>query len=68
MVILFFFNVLFYIGVQPINTVVTVSGGQHRDPAMHIHVFVLLKTPLICRLRAVILENVGCPFGVHGCL
>ena len=35
------FEHLFYIGVQPINNVVIVSGGQQRDSAIHIHVSIL---------------------------
>ena len=33
-----------------INNDVTVSGGQQRDPAIHIHVFILPQTPLPSRL------------------
>ena len=38
---LVFLNFLFYIRVQPINNVVTVSGEQQRDSAIHIHVSIL---------------------------
>ena len=44
------FNFLFYIGVQPVNSVVIVSGGQYRDSAIHIHVSSLPQTPLASRL------------------
>ena len=33
-----FFNFLFCTGVWPINNVVTVSGKQQRNSAMHTHV------------------------------
>ena len=33
----YFFKLLFYIGLQLINNVVIVSGGQQRDSAVHIH-------------------------------
>ena len=46
----FFFYFLFYIGVWLINNVVTVSGGQQRDPAIYIHVSILPQTPLPTRL------------------
>ena len=45
-VIFFFLN----LGVQPVNNVVIVSGGQQRDSAIHIHVSILLQTPLPSRL------------------
>ena len=32
---------LFYIGVEPINNVVVVSGEQQKDSAMRIHVSIL---------------------------
>ena len=35
------FEHLFYIGVQPINNVVIVSGGQQRDSGIHMHVSIL---------------------------
>ena len=38
---IFLKNFLFYIGVEPINNVVVVSGGQWRNSATHIHVFIL---------------------------
>ena len=41
----FFFNFLFYIGVQPINNAVIISGGQQSDSAIHTHVSVLPQTP-----------------------
>ena len=34
----FFFNFLFYIGIQLINNVVRVSGARQRSSAVHIHV------------------------------
>ena len=43
--LLFFFN-LFCFGVQPINNVIIVSGGQQRDSAICIHVSILLQTPI----------------------
>ena len=45
-----FLNYLFYIGVEPINNVVIVLGGQQRDSAIHIHVSILPRTPLSPRL------------------
>ena len=43
----FFFKLFFFgIRVQPINNVVTISGEQRRDLAMHTHVSILLQTPL----------------------
>jgi len=44
------FLTLFYIGVQPMDSVVIVSGEQQRDSGMHIHVPILLQTPLPSRL------------------
>ena len=41
----FFFNFLFCIGIQPINNIVIVSGGQQRDSAIHTHISILPKTP-----------------------
>ena len=44
----FFFqilNLLFCIGVYPINNVVVVSGEQQRDSAIHIHVSILPSHP-----------------------
>ena len=40
-----FFNILFYIGVWPINIAVIFSGGQQRDSAIHIHVSISPQTP-----------------------
>ena len=40
----FFLNFLFCIGEQPINGVVTVSGGQQRHSAIHTHVSILPQT------------------------
>ena len=45
-----FLNYLFYIGVEPINNVVIVLGGQQRDSAIHIHVSILPKAPFPPRL------------------
>ena len=42
----FFFNFLFFIGVELINDVVIIPGGQQRDSAIHIHVFILPQTPI----------------------
>ena len=39
----FFFNFLFYIGVQLINNVVLVSGVQQSDSVIHIHVSILFQ-------------------------
>ena len=39
-----------HIGVQPINSTVTVSGGKQRNSAIHIHVSILPNTPLPSRL------------------
>ena len=36
-----FFNFLFYIGVQPINNFVIVSGEQYMDSTIHTHVSIL---------------------------
>ena len=46
------FYLTFYsiLGVQLINRVVTVSGGQQRGSAIHIHVSFLPQTPLPSRL------------------
>ena len=41
-----FFNFLFFIGVELINNVVITLGGQQRDSAIHIHVFILPQTPI----------------------
>ena len=51
----FFFNFLSYIGVQSINNIVIVSGGQQRDSAIHIHVSILPQTPFPSRLP----HNIG---------
>ena len=40
----FFFKLLFYIGVQPINNVVMVSGQQQRDSATHEHESIVQQT------------------------
>ena len=45
----FILNFLFHVGVEPMNSVI-VSGGQHRDSAIHTHVSVLPQTPLPSRL------------------
>ena len=49
-VFLFLKDFLFYIGVYPINNVVTVSGAQQSDSAIRIHVSILPQTPLPSRL------------------
>ena len=36
--------------VQPINNVVMVSGAQHSDSAIYLHVSILSQTPLPPRL------------------
>ena len=33
----FIFNFFFYVGVEPINNAVIVSGGRQRDSVVHIH-------------------------------
>ena len=43
----FFFNFLFSFGVWPINNVVTASGKEQRDPAIHTHASILPQTPPI---------------------
>ena len=55
-----FFYFFFHIGVQLITSVVTVSGGQQRDSAMHIHVPILPDTPLPIRLPHHIEQNFLC--------
>ena len=40
-----FFQTFYFIGVQPTNNVVIVSGKQQRDSAMHIHLSLLPCTP-----------------------
>ena len=42
----FFFNFLFYIGIQWINNVVLVSGVQQSDSVIHIHVPILVHTAI----------------------
>ena len=42
------------------NTVVIVSGEQQRDSAMHIHVSILLQTPLLSRLPHNIEQSALC--------
>ena len=59
----FLLNFLFYIGVQPINNVVTVSGAQRRDSAVHIYVSILLQTSLLSRLPHNIKQNFMCYTG-----
>ena len=44
----FFFNFLFYIGVQLINNVVLVSGVQQSDSVIHIHVPILFQILFKC--------------------
>ena len=39
----FFLNFLFYIGVELMNNVVLVSGVQHSDSVIHIHVSILFQ-------------------------
>ena len=46
----FCFKLLFYVAVQPINSVVIGPGGQQRDSALRIHVSMLLQTPPLSRL------------------
>ena len=60
---IFFFNFLFYIGVELINSVVLVSGVQHSDSVIHIHVSILFQIIFPCRLlqnieRSSLAENV----------
>ena len=49
-IISFLKSFLFCVAVQPIHNVVVVSGAQQRDSAVHIHVSILLQTPLPSRL------------------
>ena len=42
---LFVFNFLFCTAVEPINSVVIVSGEHRRDSARHIFISILLQTP-----------------------
>ena len=51
-VLIFFFllKFLFFIGVQPINNVVIVSGQHQRDSAIHTRVSILSQTPPPSRL------------------
>ena len=44
------FNFLFCVGVQPINNVVIILGGQQMESAIHIHVSILPQTPFPSRL------------------
>ena len=49
----YFFFICFlkdFIGVEPINSVVIVSGAQQSDSATHIRVPILPQTPLPSRL------------------
>ena len=46
----FFLNFLFYFEVQSVNNVVTVAGRQQGNSAIHIHVSILLQSPLSSRL------------------
>ena len=50
MIIFIFLIFLFYIGVQPINKVVIVSGGQQTGSAIHTHVSILPQTSFPSRL------------------
>ena len=45
-----FLNLLFCIGVFPVNNAVIVPGEQRRDSAIHIHISTLPQTPLPSRL------------------
>ena len=56
--ILFLLNLLFCIGVQPINNGVIVSGGQQSYSFKHIQVSILPTLPLI---QASTLSRVPCP-------
>ena len=47
-------------GVQPINNVVTVSGEQERDSALHTHVSTLPLTPLPSRLPCNLKQSSVC--------
>ena len=63
MALFFFFytlNFSFCIGLQPINSIVVVSGEQRRDSATHIHVSTL-QTPLPSRLTAHCIFNLMLP-------
>ena len=56
----FYFFFKFYIGVQPINNVVIVSGEQRRDSAIHIYVSILPQTPVPSRLPHNIEQSSRC--------
>ena len=43
-------NWLNWLNWQPINNVVIVSNRQQKNSAIHIHVFILLQTPLLFRM------------------
>ena len=50
LVFVFFFNFFVCLGVELINNVVIVSGGQRRDPAICVRVSILSQAPLPSRL------------------
>ena len=63
-----FLNILFCIGVQQINQVVTVAGGQQGDSTMHTPVSILPQTPLACRLSHHIEQSsLGWPWELRMC-
>ena len=62
----FFKNLLFCIGVSPINNVLIVSGEQLRDSAIPIHVSILPQTPLPFRLPHNIEQSSLC-YAVDSC-
>ena len=59
-----FLNFLFYIGVELINNVVPVSGGQQNDSVIHIHVPILFQILSPIRL----LHNIEQSYIIIGCL
>ena len=48
--IAFIYLKYFYIGIELINNVVVVSGGQERDSAIHMHISIPSETPYPSRL------------------
>ena len=56
----FFFNFLFCIWVEPVDSVVIVSGKQGRDSVVHIHASILPRIPLPSRLPHGIEQSLMC--------
>ena len=54
-------NLLFYIGVELVNTVVLVSGVQQSDSVIHIHISILFQIIFPYRLlQSIILSIAPC--------